>query len=108
VAVLLSWAKKLFWPASPKLRTNAAWRYECKSSAADTVSDGQRRAGALAAREGLEVEPLIRKAGLTSQHVENSKFPINVKSQIAFLNLVAAAAGDELLGISSCAEFRSS
>jgi hypothetical protein len=46
-----------------------------------------RLAHAYAACEGLEVEPLIRKAGLTSQDVENSKFPINVKSQIAFLNL---------------------
>jgi AraC-like DNA-binding protein len=57
-----------------------------------------RLAYAYAAREGLKVGPLLRKAGLTSQHVENSTFPLNVKSQISFLNLVAAAAGETLLG----------
>jgi AraC-like DNA-binding protein len=57
-----------------------------------------RLANAYAASKGLEIGPLLRKAGLTSQHVENSTFALNVKSQIAFLNLVAAAARDELLG----------
>jgi AraC-like DNA-binding protein len=57
-----------------------------------------RLAYAYAAGEGLEVGPLLRKAGLTSQQVENPTFPVNVKSQIMFLNLVAAAAGDTLLG----------
>jgi len=57
-----------------------------------------RLACGYAAKEGLEVGPLLRKAGLASQHVENSTFPLNVKSQISFLNLVAAAAGNTLLG----------
>jgi AraC-like DNA-binding protein len=57
-----------------------------------------RLAYAFASKEGLEVEPLLKKAGLTSRHVENSTFPLGVKNQIEFLNLLAAAAGDELLG----------
>jgi AraC-like DNA-binding protein len=57
-----------------------------------------RLAYAYASKEGLEVEPLLKKAGLASRDVENSALPLGVKNQIAFLNLLAAAAGDELLG----------
>jgi AraC-like DNA-binding protein len=56
-----------------------------------------RLAYAYAVKENLEVSPLLRKAALTPQHVDNSAFRLNVSNQIAFLNLVAAAAEDELL-----------
>jgi AraC-like DNA-binding protein len=64
-----------------------------------------RLAYAYASNKGLEVGSLLRKAGLASQHIENSTFPLNVKSQIAFLNLVAAAAGDDLLGFHLAQDF---
>jgi AraC-like DNA-binding protein len=51
-----------------------------------------------AIEEDLEVEPLLRKAGLTLQQVDNSTLRVNVKTQIAFLNIVAAALEDEILG----------
>jgi AraC-like DNA-binding protein len=57
-----------------------------------------RLAYACAVKENLEVGPLLKKAGLTPQHVDNSTFRLNVKNQITFLNLVAGALGDELLG----------
>lgn len=51
-----------------------------------------------AIEEDLEVEPLLRKAGLTLQQVDNSTLRVNVKNQITFLNIVAAALDDEILG----------
>jgi AraC-like DNA-binding protein len=104
MAVLLSSAKELFWPASPNcgqtLRGDMTRNTKAQRLRRFPMASGglARLAYAYAADEGLEVGPLLRKAGLTSQHVENSTFPINVKSQIMFLNLVAAAAEDKLLG----------
>jgi hypothetical protein len=57
-----------------------------------------RLAYAYASKEGLDVEPLLKKAGLASGHVETSAVSLGVKNQIAFLNLLSAAAGDEFLG----------
>jgi len=57
-----------------------------------------RLAYVCAVKEDLEVGPLLKKAGLTPQHIDNSAFRLNVKNQITFLNLVAGALGDELLG----------
>jgi AraC-like DNA-binding protein len=57
-----------------------------------------RLACVFAVKENLEVGPLLKKAGLTPQHVDNPTFPLNVKSQIMFLNLLAESARDELLG----------
>jgi AraC-like DNA-binding protein len=57
-----------------------------------------RLAHALAVGENLEIGPLLKKAGLTRQHVQNPALRLSVKSQIAFLDLVAEAAEDALLG----------
>jgi AraC-like DNA-binding protein len=46
----------------------------------------------------IEVGPLLRKAGLTLQQIENPALRLNVKSQIAFLNLAAEGLADELFG----------
>jgi AraC-like DNA-binding protein len=64
-----------------------------------------RLAYAFAVKEGLEIGSLLRKARLLPQHVDNSALRLNVKSQIAFLNLVAAAVGDELLGFHLAQDF---
>jgi AraC-like DNA-binding protein len=64
-----------------------------------------RLAYAYAIREGLEVGPLLRKAGLTPQLVDDSAVRLSVKSQIAFLNLVASSLGDDLLGFHLAQDF---
>jgi AraC-like DNA-binding protein len=57
-----------------------------------------RLAYAYAIKQQLEVGPLLKKAGLTPQHIDDSALRLSVKSQIAFLNIVAASVGDDLLG----------
>jgi AraC-like DNA-binding protein len=47
---------------------------------------------------GIEVEPLLKKAGLTKQQVEDVDPRLNVECQIRFLNLAASALQDEYLG----------
>jgi AraC-like DNA-binding protein len=53
----------------------------------------------------LVISPLLRKAGLTLQQIDNSKHRLSVKSQIKFLNLVAAGLGDELFGFHLAQDF---
>ena len=57
---------------------------------------------------GLDIEPLLRKSGLSASEVKNSQFRIAVENQIKFLNLVADAISDEFLGIhlAECADLR--
>jgi AraC-like DNA-binding protein len=57
-----------------------------------------RLAYAHAVKNELDVAAFLKQAGLTEKHVDNSATRLSVKSQIAFLNLVAAALKDELLG----------
>jgi AraC-like DNA-binding protein len=57
-----------------------------------------RLAYAYAIKQQLEVGPLLKKAGLMPQHIDDSALRLSVKSQIAFLNIVAASVGDDLLG----------
>ncbi len=47
---------------------------------------------------GIELEPLLKKAGLTKQQVENVDARLDVQCQIRFLKLVASALQDEFLG----------
>src|SRR5262249_24361637 len=47
---------------------------------------------------GIELEPLLKKAGLTKQPVEDVGARISAQYQIRFLNLVASALRDEFLG----------
>jgi AraC-like DNA-binding protein len=46
----------------------------------------------------LVAAPLLRKAGLTFQQIDNSTLRLSVKSQIKFLNLVAVGLQDDLFG----------
>ena len=57
-----------------------------------------RLACARAGEEGVEVESLLRKAGLTRQQIDKPGTRLNVKSQIKFLELAATTLKDELLG----------
>ena len=51
-----------------------------------------------AEQEGIDVELLLRKTGLTQQQIDDNSTRLNVKSQIKFLALAATALKDELLG----------
>jgi AraC-like DNA-binding protein len=65
-----------------------------------TAAGGLTRvAYARAVQTGVEVEPLLEKAGLTVRRVDNSELRLNVQSQITFLDLVATALNDEFLGL---------
>jgi AraC-like DNA-binding protein len=64
-----------------------------------------RLACVFAVKENLEVDPLLKKAGLTPQQVDDSAVRLSVKSQIAFLNLVAGSVGDDLLGFHLAQDF---
>jgi AraC-like DNA-binding protein len=64
-----------------------------------------RLAHAYAVKEDLEARPLLKKAGLTLQQIDNPTLRLNVRSQIVFLNLVAEARRDELLGFHLAQDF---
>ena len=57
-----------------------------------------RLAYARARQEGVDVEPLLDKAGLTVEAIENKDTPLGVRNQIKFVELVANAVHDNLLG----------
>jgi hypothetical protein len=50
----------------------------------------------------IELEPLLKKAGLTKQQVEDIDARISAQSQISFLDLAARALQDEHLGFHVC------
>jgi AraC-like DNA-binding protein len=54
---------------------------------------------ARAQEAGLELEPLLKKAGLTHQQIEDRSARIAVRHQIQFLNLVANDLHDPFLGL---------
>src|SRR5262249_40955239 len=47
---------------------------------------------------GLDVRPLLRQANLTPHQIRNTNLRLGVHDQISFLNLVAKALQDDLLG----------
>jgi len=51
-----------------------------------------------AKRRGIDTDPLIKRAGLTIELIEDSSARIGVTNQIEFVDLVATAVGDELFG----------
>ena len=65
-----------------------------------TANGGISRAAYdLASRADIKLEPLLKAAGLTPRQVTNLDTRIDVATQVAFLNLVARALDDEVLGI---------
>lgn len=57
-----------------------------------------RLAYAHALAKGADVDFLLRKCGLSQGHIDNPDVCIEVRCQIKFLNLVAEALNDDLLG----------
>jgi Arabinose-binding domain of AraC transcription regulator, N-term len=57
-----------------------------------------RHAYARAQQAGIALEPLLKKSSLTRRQIEDPRTPVNVRDQITFLNLVAGALDDDLLG----------
>ena len=51
-----------------------------------------------ARQEGVDVELLLRKAGLMPEQIDDHRTRLDVKRQIKFLDLVAMELRDELLG----------
>ena len=57
-----------------------------------------RLAYAHATAKGVNVDRLLRKAGLSPEQIAEPDAPLEVRRQIKFLNLVAEALKDDLLG----------
>ena len=57
-----------------------------------------RLAFAHAKEAGIQLEPLLKKAGLTHRQIEDSAARLRVRDQIKFLNLAADALQDDILG----------
>lgn len=57
-----------------------------------------RQACARAKGAGVDVKPLLEKAGITQQQIADTKARLPVRSQIRFVELVANAVDDDLLG----------
>jgi AraC-like DNA-binding protein len=75
------------------------------SSARTHVSSVRRCGGVLsrvacrrAAREGIDVGPLLKQAGLSPEAIADKSAQIGVANQIKFVKLTADALGDDLLG----------
>ena len=46
----------------------------------------------------MDTDPLLKKAGITQQQIDDPALRLNVRDQIRFLNLVADALPDDFLG----------
>ena len=57
-----------------------------------------RLAHAHARARGIPVRQLLEKAGLSSKDLEDPRARLPTRNQIEFLNLVAEALGDEMMG----------
>ena len=64
-----------------------------------------RLAYARARAAGIELEPLLKNAGLTNRQIEDRGARLNVQDQIRFLNLAADALRDEFLGFHLAQDF---
>ena len=69
------------------------------------VGDITRLAYAHAVDRGADVDLLLRKAGLSPRQIDDSDARLEVQRQIRFLNLVAEALGDDLLGFHLSQDF---
>ena len=56
-----------------------------------------RLACAYARSAGLDLQPVLKRVGLTLRDVEDETVPLGVKTQIACLNLLAQALNDRRL-----------
>src|SRR5262245_20101279 len=79
----------------PIVRISGFERFGAIPSAAGTLS---RHAYAQARAAGIDVAPLMARAGVTRLQAEDENFRITVRSQIRFVQFVADALHDDLLG----------
>jgi len=63
-----------------------------------------RLAGARLRSEGVDISPLLRRAGLSGVAFEHGE-RVSVRSQVEFLELAAQEVGDECLGLNLAADF---
>lgn len=84
------------------VNNSKAKRFGAVPSAAGGIT---RLAYARARAAGIELEPLLKKAGLTERQIEDRRARLNVQDQIRFLNLAAEALGDEFLGFHLAQDF---
>ena len=77
------------------MRKSKAKRFGTLPSADGVLT---RLACARARAAGIELDPLLRKAGLTCRQIDDGRLRISVESQIKFLNIAANALRDEFLG----------
>ncbi len=74
--------------------------------ASPTATGGiARLAAARALEAGITLDPLLRQAGLTAAEMADTSVRIAVMKQVTWLNLVAAALGDDLLGLHLAQDF---
>jgi AraC-like DNA-binding protein len=64
-----------------------------------------RLAAAFAEEKGADVESLLKKSGLSRERIDDPNIRLEVRSQIRFLELVADAIGDDLLGFHLSQQF---
>lgn len=69
------------------------------------IGVASRLAYEYARSRGVAVRPLLRRVGLSADDLENPRIRIPVTDQIEFLNLVADALGDDLLGLQLASHF---
>ena len=67
-----------------------------------TATGGIARAAYVRASGQLDVEPLLRRAGLTVQQVKDPDLRIGVKAQISFLKSCSERIAGRISGLSAC------
>ena len=77
------------------MRNSAEERLDAGPSAEGGIT---RLAFAHALEKKIDVEALLRKAGLSRIQIEDPHVRISVRSQVVFVDLVAKALGDDLFG----------
>jgi len=99
-SVLLSCAKELSARATCRDDRRPEEGQRVRSfHAIPTAAGGiTRLAHARASEAGIDLKPLLKKAGLREQQIGDRDTRLDVRHQIRFLNLVANALPDELLG----------
>ena len=70
-----------------------------------TMGLSARLAGARARARGVALRPLLEKAGLTPRDFADARVRISASSQITFLNLVAEALEDDMLGLNLALDY---
>jgi hypothetical protein len=70
----------------------------CPNSTNTACPRGLSAACAQAKAASLDVGPLLEKAGITQQQIDDPSVRLNVRDQIRFVNLAASALQDDFLG----------